>query len=60
MANDYLRTEDGFKLVLEDGSGSLLLESSTGVTDVIYSTLHRIHVGMVANTAAGLGGVLEI
>jgi len=28
MASDYLLTEDGFKILLEDGSGALLLESS--------------------------------
>lgn len=47
---------DGF--LLEDASGVVLKEATAG-TDTIYSTLHRIERGMVAQTAAGLGGVLE-
>lgn len=29
MATDYLLTEDSFKIILEDGAGDLILESST-------------------------------
>ena len=56
MATEYILTEDGFRLLLEDSSGALILESST---NDIFSTFHRIHRGMVTVTATGLGGVLE-
>jgi hypothetical protein len=59
MADRYLLesgTPDGY--ALEDGSGVLVLEDSV-VTDVFFAMLHRITTGVVANTAAGLGGVLQ-
>jgi hypothetical protein len=43
MANDYLQTEDGFTILLEDGTGSLLLETSTGVGPPVTPTVS--HVG---------------
>jgi hypothetical protein len=60
MADRYLietSATDGY--LLEDGSGVLLLEvSGGGSTDVFIDGLHRIGQGVVAITAAGLGGVL--
>jgi hypothetical protein len=56
MADRYLietSAVDGY--LLENGSGVLILDA---VTDVSIGGLHRIHLGIVANTAAGLGGVL--
>jgi hypothetical protein len=42
MTIDYLLQEDGFKIDLEDGSGSLLLESSTAI--VVLSAREDINV----------------
>lgn len=59
MADRYLidmpALLDGY--LLEDGSGVLLIEESAG--DAFLATLHRIEAGVVAITAAGLGGVLQ-
>jgi hypothetical protein len=57
MADRYLLesgSPDGY--TLEEGGGVLILEF---VTDVFIEGLHRIEMGIVANTAAGLGGVLQ-
>lgn len=59
MADRYLLesgTPDGY--LLEDGSGVLILEEII-VTDVFIVGLHAISRGIVANTAAGMGGVLQ-
>jgi hypothetical protein len=36
MANDYLLLETGDKLILEDGTGDLILESS-GAADTLFA-----------------------
>jgi len=33
MATDYLLTEDGFKILLEDGSGALIIDVAAAPTD---------------------------
>ncbi len=58
MADRYLlesSATDGY--LLEDGTGVLLLE--TPATEVFIDMLHRITTGIVAQTAAGLGGVIQ-
>jgi len=57
MADRWLLEETDAWL-LEDGSGVWLLEEEA-VTDVFIVGLHPIEVGTVANTAAGMGGVLQ-
>jgi hypothetical protein len=60
MADRYLLesgTPDGY--LLEDGSGVLILEEIAAGADVFFDMLHRIDTGIVAATAAGLGGVLQ-
>lgn len=48
------------RILLQDGSGVLILQADiVASTDVFFATLHRIHVGMVPLTAAGMGGVIE-
>jgi hypothetical protein len=57
MADRYLLESgapDGY--LMEDGGGVLLLES--GSADTFIDGLHRIHLGIVAITAAGMGGAL--
>lgn len=53
--------EDGtsFRL-LEDGTSKRLLEDGSGASsDVLFENLnHAIHLGLKAQTAAGMGGVL--
>ncbi len=59
MADRYLLesgSPDGY--LLEDGTGVLVLEDAV-VTDVFFAMLHRITTGIVASTAAGLGGVIQ-
>lgn len=43
MAAEYLLLENGSKLILEDGTGDLLLESSTGAFNAAWT--------IAANTA---------
>lgn len=43
MTIDLLVQEDGFEIVLEDGSGSLLLESSTAIVTVGPDIFVMIH-----------------
>ena len=58
MAADALQLETTLDhLQLEDGTGVLLLEVSA--ENVFIEGLHRIETGVVAFTAAGLGGVLS-
>lgn len=45
---------DGF--LLEDGTGVLLLEQQGAV---FFATAQSIELGVVAQTAAGLGGVIQ-
>lgn len=57
---DYIQLESGAdKITLEDGSGFILLQSDGVVTDVFIVGLHAIRRGIVAITAAGMGGVLQ-
>lgn len=59
MADRYLLESgapDGY--LLEDGSGVLLLEQQAG-GDVFILGLDRVESGVVAQTAAGMGGVLQ-
>jgi hypothetical protein len=58
MADRYLLesgSPDGY--TLEDGSGVLILEE--GSAEVFFAMLHRIETGIVAQTAAGMGGVIQ-
>ena len=57
MADAYEKETEAFRYLLEDGSGVYLLEPVSA--DVFIDGLHRIHTGVVAITAAGLGGVLQ-
>lgn len=58
MADRLLNESGGTNgFTLEDGSGVLLLEE--GSTDVFIIGLDRIEMGVTANTAAGLGGVIQ-
>ncbi len=43
MSVDFLLQEDGSNLTLEDGSGSLILESSTAVLEVGPDIFVMIH-----------------
>jgi len=43
MTIDFLLQEDGSKLTLEDGSGSLILESSTAIVSVGPDIFVMIH-----------------
>lgn len=58
MADRYLLESgapDGY--LLEDGTGVLLLE--TVASEVFFAMTQQIHTGIVAQTAAGMGGVLQ-
>ena len=58
MADAYqLQTGAPDRILLQDGSGVLLLQATAGA-EVIFATLHRIKTGTVAQTAAGMGGVI--
>lgn len=46
---------DGY--LLEDGTGVLLLE--TPASEVFFAMMQQIHTGIVAQTAAGMGGVIQ-
>lgn len=57
MANRILLNDGTSQILLNDGTSKLLLNDSPA--DVFIEGLSRIETGVVANTAAGLGGVLQ-
>jgi hypothetical protein len=59
MADLYLLENGSDHYLLEDGSGSLRLETDAAPTDVFFENqVDQITLGMKANTAANMGGVL--
>lgn len=57
MADKILLNDGTSRILLNDGTSLLLLNDAA--TDVFIEGLSRIETGVVANTAAGLGGVIQ-
>lgn len=57
MADAWQLEASTDRWLLEDGTGVWLLELLE--SDVFIEGLHRIETGVVAHTAAGLGGVIQ-
>lgn len=58
MADKWLLEDASGSWTLEDGSGYWILEEQPG-SEVIIGGLQQITLGIVAQTAAGMGGVIQ-